>query len=184
MTSLKWRVFSYFLTGGFAECGPGSIIVPPVFIYGEKKIKIGNYVYVGPRSWIRAPGKEPDNRTIIINIGSGTTISGSLTLSAVKSVIIEENVLMGFNVCIVDHIHKYTDMQVPIKSQGIDKVASVKICKGSWIGQNVVICPGVTIGEGSVVGANSVVTHDVPDRCVAVGAPCRVIKQMTYTDSK
>ena len=184
MTLLKGRTFSYLAAGGFVRYGLGSLLMPPVFISGEKGIKIGDQVYIGPRSWIRAHGDALANRAIVIDIGNGTTISGSFTLSAAKSVIIEENVLIGFNVCIVDHIHKYTDEQLPIKLQGVDKIAPVKVCKGSWIGQNVVICPGVTIGKMSVVGANSVVTHDVPARCIAVGAPCRVIKQIAYPDEQ
>lgn len=180
LSGLKWRVFSYLMGGTFARCGPGSVIVPPIFVYGGKKISIGSAVYIGPRSWISATDKHTDDRTAVIDIGSGCSISGTVTLSAVQSIIIEEDVLIGFNVCIVDHIHGYTNRQLPIKLQGIDKIAPIKICKGCWIGQNVVICPGVTIGEGSVIGANSVVTHDVPERCVAVGAPCRVTKQIPH----
>lgn len=53
-----------------------------------------------------------------------------------------------------------------------------------WIGSNVVILPGVTIGENSVIGAGSVVTHDVPDNVVAFGAPCRVVRPITDEDLK
>ena len=52
----------------------------------------------------------------------------------------------------------------------------VKICDGAWLGGGVIVLPGVTIGRNSVIGAGSVVTRDVPDNCVAVGNPCRVIK--------
>jgi acetyltransferase-like isoleucine patch superfamily enzyme len=52
----------------------------------------------------------------------------------------------------------------------------VLIKRGAWLGQNVVVCPGVTIGRGAVVGANSVVNQDLPDHCVAAGAPARVLK--------
>jgi acetyltransferase-like isoleucine patch superfamily enzyme len=60
--------------------------------------------------------------------------------------------------------------------QGVDKVQPVLIREGAWLGQNVVVCPGVTIGKGAVVGANSVVTTSIPDYCVAVGAPAKVIR--------
>lgn len=51
-----------------------------------------------------------------------------------------------------------------------------------WIGGNVVILPGVTIGENSVIGAGSVVTHDIPANCVALGVPCRVVREITEED--
>jgi acetyltransferase-like isoleucine patch superfamily enzyme len=59
--------------------------------------------------------------------------------------------------------------------------APIVIKRGCWIGQNVVILPGVTIGELSIIGANSVVTRDVPARSIAVGAPARVIKSWDAT---
>jgi len=55
-------------------------------------------------------------------------------------------------------------------------VAPVRIGRGAWLGQNVVVMPGVTIGELAVVGANSVVTRDVPPRTIAVGVPARPVK--------
>jgi acetyltransferase-like isoleucine patch superfamily enzyme len=63
--------------------------------------------------------------------------------------------------------------------QGVDKIQPVLIKRGAWLGQNVVVCPGVTIGRGSVIGANSVVVKDIPDFSVAVGAPARVVKSIT-----
>ena len=62
--------------------------------------------------------------------------------------------------------------------QGIASVAPVVIREGAWLGQGVVVCPGVTIGRNAVIGANSVVRHDVPDRCVAAGVPARVIRKI------
>ncbi len=61
--------------------------------------------------------------------------------------------------------------------QGLRDVAEVRIGAGAWLGQNVVVMPGVTIGCNAVIGANSVVTSDVPDHSVAVGAPARLIRR-------
>ena len=57
-------------------------------------------------------------------------------------------------------------------------VLPVKIGNGCWIGGGAIILPGVTIGDGSVIGAGSVVTKDIPANCVAVGNPCRAIRQI------
>ena len=54
----------------------------------------------------------------------------------------------------------------------------MRINDGAWIGGGAIILPGVTIGKNSVIGAGSIVTHSIPDNCVAIGNPCRVIKQI------
>ena len=90
---------------------------------------------------------------------------------------LEENVLLARNVYISDHMHKYTDTEIPVMAQGVDKIKPVLIRRGAWLGQNVVVCPGVTIGTGAVVGANSVVVARYPRLLVAVGAPARVLKE-------
>lgn len=60
----------------------------------------------------------------------------------------------------------------------------VKICNGAWLGGGVIILPDVTIGENSVIGAGSVVTRSIPANCVAVGNPCRVIKEIDNSNTK
>ena len=60
--------------------------------------------------------------------------------------------------------------------QGVDNVGEVVIDDGAWLGQNVVVTSGVRIGRGAAVGANAVVTKDVPDYSLAVGSPARVVK--------
>jgi acetyltransferase-like isoleucine patch superfamily enzyme len=86
--------------------------------------------------------------------------------------------LIARNVYISDHIHKYSQADLPILAQGLDKIGGVLIKSGAWLGQNVVVCPGVTVGTGAVVGANSVVNQDIPDFCVAAGSPARVVKKI------
>ena len=114
-----------------------------------------------------------------LEIGSGTSMAGACVISVVCSIVIEEDVLMARNVYISDHIHRYSDRNRPIVLQGVDKIRPVRIRRGAWLGQNVVVCPGVTIGENAVIGANSVVNSDIPAFAVAVGAPARVVKRST-----
>ncbi|MBA3890788.1 MAG: acyltransferase, partial [Gemmatimonadaceae bacterium] len=80
------------------------------------------------------------------------------------------------NVFIADGTHAFADADIPYKFQGMAEVAPVRIGRGSWLGTNVVVSPGVTIGEMVIVGANSVVTRDVPARSVVAGNPARVVK--------
>ena len=80
---------------------------------------------------------------------------------------------------ITDCDHEYRDINVPVIDQGIvQRGQMVSIGEGSYIGINAVIVGNVKIGKHCAIGANSVVTKDVPDYCVAVGSPARVIKKM------
>lgn len=83
------------------------------------------------------------------------------------------------NVYITDCDHEYRNIDVPVIEQGIvQKGQAVSIGDGSYIGINTVIVGNVKIGKHCVIGANSVVTKDVPDYSVAVGIPARVIKNI------
>jgi acetyltransferase-like isoleucine patch superfamily enzyme len=172
---LKSKLFSVLVSGAFAKFGKRAVLMTPIRLSGEERIAIGNGVFIGPASWLQTLPDGGDH-AVAISIGDGTSIAGSCVISAVRGVVIEEDVLFARNVYISDHIHKYQDFDKPILDQGVDKIAPVLIRRGAWLGQNVVICPGVTIGRGAVVGANSVVNRDVPDYSLAVGAPARVVK--------
>ena len=78
--------------------------------------------------------------------------------------------------------HKFEDPYVPIKDQGIimKSDSSVVIGEGSWIGTKAVIVGNVKIGRHCVVGANSVVTKDIPDYSIAVGSPAKVVKHYDF----
>lgn len=79
---------------------------------------------------------------------------------------------------ITDCDHEYRNIEVPVIDQGIvQKGQQVSIGDGSYIGINTVIVGNVKIGKHCVIGANSVVTKDVPDYCVAVGSPAKVVRQ-------
>jgi acetyltransferase-like isoleucine patch superfamily enzyme len=161
------------VSGAFAHFGRNTVLSYPFRVSGEKRISIGDRVFVGPGSWLQSLGGE---NSVAISIGNGTSIAGACVISAASNIVLEEQVLLARNVYISDHIHRYTQTGVPILAQGLDKIMPVLIKRGAWLGQNVVVCPGVTIGEGSVIGANSVVTRDIPDFTVAAGAPARVLK--------
>jgi acetyltransferase-like isoleucine patch superfamily enzyme len=169
------KCFSVLISGAFAHYGRRSVIMHPLRLSGEGRIAIGNSVFVGPGSWLQTL-PEGDNESIALSIGNRTSIVGHCVISAIRQVTVEEDVLIARNVYISDHIHRYTDAPMPIVQQGVDKIAPVVIKRGAWLGQNVVVCPGVTIGRGAVIGANAVVTRDIPEFSVAVGAPARVVK--------
>ena len=164
----------------FGEFGPGSIIMwPPVTIFNERYIRIGAGTMIGPHVALSAgmvAGQECLSETVVsigdrCLIGRGSGVVGHL------SVTIGNDVWTGHHVYITDQNHGYEDPLVPISQQSQPERA-VSIGDGSWLGHGTVVLPGVTIGRHVAVGANSVVTRDIPDFSVAVGNPARVIKRL------
>ena len=180
---LRGKMFSLLISGAFAHFGKNTVLMYPIRLNGEERIAIGDQVYIGTGSWLQTL-PDQDNKAVAVSIGSGASFAGSCVISAVRSVTLEENVLLARNVYISDHIHKYTDINVPVMAQGMDKILPVLVKRGAWLGQNVVVCPGVTIGVGAVVGANSVVTTSIPDYCLAAGAPARVLKTIESSSNE
>lgn len=120
-----------------------------------------------------------------IEIGEGSEIGMFSRVASQGEVIIGKNVFSGPHIFIADYNHEYRDIKKPIKNQGnMVKITSrfnrggVSIGDETWIGTNVVIAGTIEIGKHCVIGANSVVTHDIPDYCVAVGCPATIIKRM------
>ena len=137
---------------------------------------------IGPHAALSAgmaPGQEcPSERVVVIGdrclIGRGTGIVGHLSIE------IGDDVWTGHHVYITDQNHGYDDPDLPISRQ-IQPEQAVTIGDGSWLGHGTVVLPGAKIGRHVVIGANSVVTGEIPDYTVAVGAPARVIRH-THPD--
>lgn len=138
---------------------------------------LGNDVIIRPSTDIYAT---PKGAKIII--GNNSEIGNHSTISANRLIEIEDGVLTGPHVFIADHNHNYNDPKQPIYKQGVKalKDTRVHIGAGTWIGTNAVIVGNVSIGRNCVVGANSVVTKDIPDYSVAVGIPAKVIKHYDF----
>lgn len=100
-----------------------------------------------------------------LNVNCKLMDSGKITIGS--------NVFIAPNVCIITEEHA---MDVKQRLQGLEYTHPVTIGDNVWICAGVLVLPGVTIGENSVIGAGSVVTKDVPPNCLAVGNPCRVIR--------
>jgi lipopolysaccharide O-acetyltransferase len=177
-TRIRDKLFSLAIRGSFASFGSHTVIQLPVRMSGESRIAIGDNVFIGAGSWLQV--LEACEEPVAIEVGTGTSISGSCVLSAASHVRLGKGVLLARNVYIADHMHAYEDPDAPVLAQGLAKIEPVEIGDGAWLGQNAVIAPGVRIGRGAVIGANSVVRESVPDYSVAAGAPARVIR--TFAD--
>lgn len=169
---------------------PGNLnIALPRFFLNPEYIFLGDDISLGsgtlllavtqyPHPWMKVEGKEISIQRFVprVVIGNRVTATANLQIAAMSEIAIEDDVMFASNINITDGMHGYENPYEPFVYQKMFRIAPIRIKRGCWIGQNVVILPGVTIGECSIIGANSVVTKSIPDRCIAVGAPARVIK--------
>ena len=116
-----------------------------------------------------------------IEIGEGSFLNYDCIILDACKVKIGSHVLIGPRTCIYSATHP---IDASVRVAGYDISKPVTICDNVWVGGNVVINPGVTIGEGSVIGSGSVVTKDIPPNVIAVGNPCRVIREITEEDKR
>ncbi len=115
-----------------------------------------------------------------IKIGNGVHIGAFDRIASMQDVTIEDDVLFAAFVHITDHSHEYRDVSLPVTIQGVFSKGPVRICRGAWLAFGCHILSGVTVGENSVVAANSVVTKDVPPYTVVAGNPARIISKYDF----
>ncbi len=175
---LQRHFFATFFSHTFKQFGKKVAIINPDIIEGAHYISLGDYVSINSKVWLLAL-KENDFIPQLV-IGERTTIGRFSHIVAVREVVIGKNVLIADKVYLSDNLHAYEDISKPIMDQPILFKKRVKIGDNSWIGENVSVI-GASIGKHCIIGANSVVTHDIPDYSVAVGAPARVIKRYNST---
>lgn len=146
-------------------------------IDGYRNIYIGSKVYVNDYGWL-ACLPLTGNYNCRMSIGDGTYVGRFCHFYATSKIEIGKKVLIADRVYITDNLHEFKNIKVPVIDQGVKQVNEVTIGNGAWIGENVSII-GASVGKQSVIGANSVVTKDIPDYCVAVGAPAKIIKRFS-----
>lgn len=162
----------------FGKFGFRSRVGKPLKLEKTKNIFIGKQVSIGKFSWLAA-NPLAINKKPILEIQDNTYIGNFAHIYCVNNIIISDNVLIADKVYITDNLHNYHNINLPIIKQEIIQLSPIKINSGAWIGENVCII-GANIGKNSVIGSNSVVTKDIPDFCIAVGSPAKVIKRYSF----
>lgn len=168
----------------FGSFGEGSIICfPQNTIFNEAYIRIGAGTMIGPQVTLSA-GMVPGQACLsdpVVTIGDRCLIGKGSGIVGHFSIEIGDDVWTGHHVYITDQNHGYEDVDRPISEQSQPEKA-VSIGDGSWLGYGTVVLPGSRIGKHVTIGANSVVTGEIPDFSVAVGSPAKVIRR--YVDGQ
>jgi acetyltransferase-like isoleucine patch superfamily enzyme len=142
--------------------------------FDEGRLEIGAHTLLEPNVWITLPGEAR------VRIGSGTFLNLNNMVAAVESVEIGDHCMFANGCFITDGNHRFDDPDTPVPYQGFTTKGPTKVGDNVWCGANVVITSGVTVGERCVIGANSVVTEDLPPRSIAAGVPARVLREIDY----
>ena len=154
------------------------IIITPQFISLGRNVFLGHHARI---EGIKQYNSAEFNPKIIL--ADNVSVQQNLHLTCANRIEIGENTAIAANVTITDIHHPYDDVETAIERQDII-VKEVIIGADSKIYNNAVILPGVHIGKHVTIGANSVVTQDIPDYSVAVGAPAKVIKKYNFESNQ
>ena len=168
----------------------------PFDIRGKKFIKFGKNFTTGTGCRIEAysfQDKNIRNKNIPqLIIGNNVQINDYVHLACANSLIIEDNVLIASKVYISDLNHGNYSFLNDLEHSNPEEIAKerkiftkpVKICENVWLGENVSVLSGTVIGKNSIIGANSVVSKNIPENCIAVGNPAKVIKKYNFETKK
>jgi acetyltransferase-like isoleucine patch superfamily enzyme len=137
----------------------------------EGRLGLGEHVLLEPGVWLtaQAPGR--------IAIGAGSVLNLGVQVAALDRVEIGAHCMFANGCFVTDADHRFDDLSRPVTWQGFTSKGPTRVGDNTWCGANVVITSGVTVGERCVIGANAVVTRDLPPFSIAAGAPARVIRR-------
>ncbi|MBV9817666.1 MAG: acyltransferase [Solirubrobacterales bacterium] len=138
----------------------------------EGRLEVGEGTLFEPGVWITAPDRAR------VRIGAGTFLNLGVTVASLHLVEIGDHCMFANGCFITDADHRVDDPELPITWQGFRSKGPTRVADNVWCGANVVVTSGVTVGERCVIGANSVITADVPAFSVAAGAPARVLRSV------
>ena len=174
--------YSLWIQFEFGKVGRDVYVGKMFLLKGAKYVTLADNVTIGERCVIEVYDSCRDQRfSPILTIGKNSHLGDDGHITCINGIQIGNNVLMGRKVFITDNAHGISDrilLDTAPNKRFLASKGPVIIEDNVWIGEMVCIMPGVRIGKGSIIGANAVVTKDVPPYSVAVGNPARIVKQL------
>jgi acetyltransferase-like isoleucine patch superfamily enzyme len=140
----------------------------------DGRLVIGRGTLLEPRCWITIAEQGR------VRIGEGCFLNIGTMIASRDEVTIGDHVMFANGCFVADSSHRFDDPDTPVTWQGFTSKGPTRIGSNSWFGVNCVVTTGVTVGERCVIGANSVVTKDLPPRTIAAGAPAKVIREIAF----
>ena len=134
----------------------------------DATVRIGRWAWIGHDCKIRSHEGE-------VSIGAKTVMGQECTISSYQHVSIGRECIIADRVMLIDFDHGVTEVERPIREQGIYK-RDVRVGNNVWMGYGACVLRGVSVGDNSVIGTSAVVTRDLPENAVAAGVPARVVR--------
>ena len=161
---------------------PATFIFFPIDLRGRRHLRLGRRMTCG--RGCRFEAYPPSGEGVVLRIGDDVQINDYVHITASESVVLEDRVLLASRIYISDTSHGDYSADAPGAQSDPETTAKdrplatkpVLIRQNAWLGEGVCVLPGVTIGRNAIVGANSVVTKDVPDNTIVAGNPARPIR--------
>lgn len=160
------------------DIGKGSYIDPTVNVLGWAYVSIGKKTLIGEQSWLNINGRKEGFKHI--KIGNFCYVGRRNFFSSSKELIMCDFVMTNNECKFLGSNHVFDDPRSPYISTGTTNDEVQKIGVNCWIGTGSTVLGNVEIGYGSIIGAGSVVTKDIPPFSIAVGNPCKVIKRYDF----
>lgn len=181
---IKTHIYTFLYKKQLGYVGARTRIRPHCLLRGDSlsKVKVGNGCYIDTYNVIECSSQlVKDGKKVIpeLTIGNGCNFGEYNHITAVNKIVIGNNLLTGRFVLITDNSHgsfRKDELSIHPSSRPITSKGEIIIGDNVWLGDKVSILPGVHIGDGCVIGANSVVTHSIPPYSIAAGNPARVLK--------
>lgn len=179
---LKRHIYSKWIRYEFHSCGRKCGFEGFSFLCGTKYIDLGSRLYIGKRIvWEVYDEFQGQRFTPSLSFGNDSSFGDDGHITCINKIQVGNGVRIGRKVFITDNAHGTSEralLDTPANMRPLTSKGPVTIEDNAWIGEMTCIMPGVTIGRGTIIGANSVVTHDIPPYTLAAGNPARVIKQL------
>lgn len=172
---------NYFYSGRismmFMSCGKNLYVIRSVTLWNPNRIIVGDDVSIHKNAILATHSNDAR-----LEIGNGVVVGEYCHITALNNITIADGVLMGKKCLISDNNHGKIgkeEIMLPPNQRKIISKGKVYIGRNAWLGDNVVVLPGVYIGEGCIIGASSVVTKSIPPYTVCAGNPAKIIKIIT-----
>lgn len=162
----------------FKSLGKDAVFGKNVTVIGGGHISIGEKVVIQSDVILSTWGKAKKS---LLVLNDGVHIGKGCHITAANSIVLGKGTLLGKYVTITDNSHGAIlgeELTLPPYKRSVYSKGPIIIGDNVWIGDKVSVLPNVTIGDSAIIGANSVVTKSIPEKCIAVGNPAIVIKQM------
>jgi acetyltransferase-like isoleucine patch superfamily enzyme len=166
---VRWLVLKARLRGRFQTEGLCFVCPKVKLEIGPRAVlRMGRWSWIGHGCKVRVHEGE-------VSIGAKTVLGQECTISAYQHVSIGRECILADRVMLIDFDHGVTEVERPIRLQGIYK-RDVRVGHNVWIGYGACVLRGITVGDNAIIGTSSVVTHDVPENAVVAGAPARLLR--------